>query len=56
MEKFYKRITIHGKLKENEPLTINWFENDIKYIGHKDFMFHLNSDDFFLKNINKYKI
>ena len=49
MEEIYKRITIHGKLKENEPLTINWFENEIKYIGHKDFMFHLNSDDFFEK-------
>ena len=50
MEETYKRITIHGRLKNyREPFKVNWYNNEIKNITNPDFIFNLIDDDFFEK-------
>jgi len=48
MVETYKKITIHGRLK-NQFNKINWFNNETKYIENSDFIFYLIDDEFFEK-------
>lgn len=51
MKENYKIITIHGRLRfqNNKKSKLNWYDGEVKYIEHLDFMFVLNNYDFFEK-------